>query len=198
MGFIKLQLSVHADFHEADELYWDRFIPKFRRMVDMAEQIAEIDSRRGGNQHPCIPIFEFAPSRIYMVYLVASVCRDFETRSRPLIVVSNMGRKDGVIDSASLTSFAEAKMRLETSGKDLIPLEAPKQCTCIPNEFICKYHRVRERCIEFLGSGRARLVVETFHDDAAETRVGALNVQVDEQSQLSTQGSEPLRRTPKV
>lgn len=57
-------------------------------------------------------------------------------------------------------------MRIEATGRDLVGLTEPKRCTCIPEEYVCGHHRVRDVGIEFLERGLVRLNFESFDGGA--------------------------------
>ncbi|KHN94948.1 uncharacterized protein MAM_07175 [Metarhizium album ARSEF 1941] len=175
MGLVGLQICAQVG-PGTDELYWDRFASKFRRIVDIAERIfhGKTDSR---GQRPARPVFTFGPSQLGVLYMVASACRERATRARTLALLQGLKQRDGLLDSGLFAALSEAKMRIEETGRELVGLAEPKTCTCIPREYICRHHRVRDVGIEFLDSGLARLDIQTFDgDDAQAPRTKSLTV----------------------
>ncbi|KFG78712.1 putative dynamin GTPase [Metarhizium anisopliae] len=174
MTSLGLQVCVQAR-PMANELCWDKFIPKFRRMVDIAEQLFDTRPDNHGEREPAA-VFAPGPSAMGLLYMVASACREYGTRARAMALLQRLQQRDGLLDSGLFACLSETKMRIETTGRDLVGLAEPRRCTCIPKEYVCGHHRVRDVGVEFLDRGMARLNFESFDGGAHSERKKSLIV----------------------
>lgn len=174
MGLLGLQVCFQGKAI-ANELYWDKFIPKLRRIVDIAEQVFETRPKTHGERVPAA-VFHFAPSPLGILYMVASACREYAMRTRAIALLRRLQQRDGLLDSGLFACLSEAKMRIEATGRDLVGLTEPKRCTCIPEAYVCGHHRVRDVGIEFLERGLVRLNFESFDGGARPEGMKSLTV----------------------
>lgn len=158
MGLISLQLV--SQLHRVtDELSWDQFTSKFSRIVDIADQLLDAERALNDTEEPSSPVFCFAPSPLGILYMAASNCRDYDIRRRAVSLLKDWQQRDGMLDSGLLASLAEAKIRIEESGAEVVDFAQPERCECVPRQYICKYHRVMETGVEFLANGLAKLSI---------------------------------------
>ncbi|KAM3499972.1 hypothetical protein MY10362_006814 [Beauveria mimosiformis] len=142
------------------ELAWDKFAPKFRRIVKLTQKLVTEEALR--EEQRGRPVYSFSPSVCEPLFMVASSCRDGALRRKAMSLLRQRPRREGIWDAKLMAAIAEAKMLIEERA---VAAEVDGAgCGCIPGVYICNTHRVFFMDIEFLPERAATAVMKTLHD----------------------------------
>jgi hypothetical protein len=93
------------------EKHWDAFLPDFIRLLDLAEEFIEVDSKTFTKG-----VVSFEAGIVVPLFETAMRCRDPRQRRRALTMLRSAPRREGVWDSLGAAAVAESAMKVEEDG----------------------------------------------------------------------------------
>lgn len=110
------------------EITWDRFLDDHREVLRLAESVLE-PCPSIPNSARMQPDFSLDMSLVAPLYLIASRCRDPETRRRAISLLYSLQRVEGIWSSVVAARVAERFLALEEAGLGYItqPSDVPEE-----------------------------------------------------------------------
>lgn len=145
------------------EMELDRNTPRYKDMVDTAEEIiAEEEITRTNSKVSPRQSISYAPSVCEPLYLLSLHCRDTVIRHRALELMKRCSPREGLWDSRLLYTIANTIVGLEESGDWVDDLPTKVDCRCKPGAYVCQPHRAASRAVEFTGPREAKLYIKSM------------------------------------
>lgn len=176
MYFTTLEIGFKIDL-EASQLAYDACDSLFESIITQAEKLYEILST--GTDPKTSAGFSFAlPLAEVFIYTVVT-CRNTVLRHRLMKLIRKWPQYHGLWNSKFTTEVCEAVIQQEeswTSTSCSEPTLATSGCYCLPNEFTCDNHRVRDLDTYFTRDREARVFFRTVGDLRANLPGKAITV----------------------
>jgi hypothetical protein len=107
-----LMALIHAGHDRTlPETHRDAFLPDFVRLLDLAEEFTEIDSKTFTKG-----VVSFEAGIVVPLFETAMRCRDPRQRRRAIALLRSAPRREGVWDSLGAAAVAECAMEVEEDG----------------------------------------------------------------------------------
>lgn len=144
LGVSTLRLLVNCErlcrylLRSNDPEEWSRHNPRFRDILDVAEQLLDEEHSLSEVSGEIAPTFSFSLSAVEVLRIVGFVSRHGPDRQRAVRLLRKYRRRDGLWDNDMTVALMEAKIALEE--RSIAEFEATG-CGCRRDVFACGAHR---------------------------------------------------------
>lgn len=114
--FASTMVEACSQLSHAEETVWDKFLPRYKLVLGLAEEVVDSLKREANASSRLIPNFSLDMSFVAPLYAIAHRCRHPVMRRQAVALLYAASRQEGIWDSFLAARVAEKLISIEEEG----------------------------------------------------------------------------------